>query len=509
MAALDELRERLGEISDLDRAQELLEWDARTQMPPRGADSRAEQLATLSRIHHQRFTSDEVGRLLDRARSEVEGLEHDSLEASLVRVTAREWEKARRVPAELRAEITRTTAISERAWELAKDTSDFAALLPHLERVVELTRRYLECFEFDHPYDPLLDIFEPRMKTADMRPVLTALREGLRPLLAEIAERPDAVDDSCLYGEFPVDVQRRLAARVLEGLPLEPGAWRLDETVHPFASGIAISDLRITTRFDPAYIGASLWAVIHEGGHAIYHNSVDPALGRTPLDGSASFGFDESQSRLWENWVGRGRPYLAHLHPLLTELFDSFAGIDPEGLYRAANSVRHSLIRMEADEVTYNLHIALRFELELAIFEERLALSDLPEAWNALTESYLGISVPDDARGVLQDSHWASGSFGYFPTYALGNVIAAQLWALARAELPDLDGTLAAGDGRPLRDWLAERLYRHGAKLLPAELVEQVCGGPLDTAPLLAHLRSKFGELYGLEPVATATPSVS
>ena len=499
MAAVDDLRARLGEISDLGRARSLLAWDERTQMPPRGASVRAEQLATLTRLRHQRLSSDELGRLLEAARGETEGLERDSFEASLVRVTRREWEKARRVPAELRGEIARTTSLAEHAWEEARRESDFAAFLPHLERVVELTRRYLECFEFDHPYDPLLDDFEPQMKTAELRPVLAELRDGLRPLLAEIEAHDDGDHDSPLHGEFPVDAQRRLAREVLAGLPLEPGAWRVDETTHPFATGIGISDLRITTRFDPGYVGTALWAVIHEAGHAIYQNGIDPNLERTLLCQSVSLGFDESQSRMWENWVGRSRGYLARIRPLLAELFpERFAGVDDEGLYRAANRVRPSLIRVEADEVTYNLHIALRFELELRIVEERLDLADLPEAWNALTAEYLGIETPDDANGVLQDAHWAGGSFGYFPTYSLGNVIAGQIWELAHNELPDLDDQLAAGELVSLRDFLRERLYRHGRKLLPAEMIERVCGGPLDPGPLIAQLRAKFGAVYDL-----------
>jgi carboxypeptidase Taq len=510
MAALGDLLTLCGEIYDLGRARALLEWDERTQMPPRGAASRAEQLATLTLLRHQRLSSDELGRLLDAADTEVAGLEHDSFEASLVRVTRREWGKARRVPADLRAEIARVTSLSETAWESAKRDSDFLGFLPHLEHVLLLTQRYLECFEYEHPYDPLLDDYEPGMKTHEVRPLLAELRDGLRPLLDEIASRGDAVDASPLYGDFPLEAQGRLAQQVLEGLPLEPGAWRLDETTHPFATGIAISDLRITTRFDPSYIGAALWAVIHEAGHAMYQNGIDPRLARTPLCRSVSLGFDESQSRMWENWVGRGRGYLSRIRPLLGELFpDRFGDIDAEALYRAANRVQPSLIRMEADEVTYNLHIVLRFELELDVIEERITLAELPEAWNARMQEYLGVEVPDDARGVLQDVHWAGGSFGYFPTYSLGNVIAGQLWDAAGSELGDLDAMLAAGEEPVLRDWLRERLYRHGGKLPPAEMVGRACGGPLDTGPLLAQLRAKFGEIYGLEPAATATRPVS
>jgi carboxypeptidase Taq len=501
--ALEQLRQRVGEIGDLGRARALLAWDERTQMPAGGAGARAEQVATLTRLRHERLASPELGRLLDELRPWAEEQPYDSDDASLIRVTRREWEKARVVPAELRAELSRVTSIAERAWVEHRVRSDFAGFLPHLERIVELQRRYVACFEpLDHPYDALLDDFEPGMMTADLRPVLERLRDGLRPLVARIAERPGAVDDSCLYGEFPVEAQFALAHELLELLPLEANAWRLDETVHPFAVGIAISDVRITTRFDPSYVGACLWAVIHEAGHGLYQNGIARELERTPLCRSVSLGFDESQSRMWENWIGRGRPFLSHIHPRLHELFpDRFDGVDPEGLYRASNRVEPSLIRMEADEVTYNLHIILRFELELEIFEGQLELRDLPEAWNRRMHDYLGIEVPDNARGVLQDVHWADGSFGYFPTYSLGNVIAGQVWQAANEELPDLGRMIAVGELFPLRDWLRERIYRHGGKLEPKEMIQRVVGGPLDTGPLLEQLEAKFGEIYGLEPV--------
>ncbi len=498
-ATLAPLLTALHEISDLGRARALLAWDERTKMPPGGAEVRAEQIATLTRLRHLRLCSDELGELLDRAAAGLDSAPRDSFEASLVRVTRREWEKARRVPAELRAETARVSSIAERAWEGARERSDFAAFLPHLERVLELKRRYVECFDAERPYDPLLDDFEPGMRTAEVEPVLARVRDGTVALLAEITERPQTVDASCLYGEFPVERQAELARELAARLPLESGAWRIDETVHPFATGIAISDLRITTRFDPGYVGTSLWAVIHEIGHALYQNGIASELERTPLCRSVSLGFDESQSRMWENWIGRGRPFLAHIHPLLTERFpERFAGIDREALYRAANRVQPSLIRIEADEVTYNLHIVLRFELELELFEGRLVAAELPEAWAQRMSEYLGIEVPDDASGVLQDAHWSSGSFGYFPTYTLGNVIAAQLWEIVRAELPDLDHRLATGELTPLRDFLGERLYRHGGKLEPAEMIERLAGGPLDPEPLLCHLRQKFGEIYEL-----------
>jgi carboxypeptidase Taq len=403
------------------------------------------------------------------------------------------------VPAGLRAEISRVTSIAEHAWVEARGADDFSAFLPHLEQILELQRRYLECFEFEHPYDPLLDDFEPGLRTAELRPVLRRLGDGVGTLVAAIAASGEAVDASCLHGDFDEAAQLALAADVVALLPLEHGAWRLDTTVHPFATGIGISDLRITTRFDPSYVGTALWAVIHEAGHALYQNGIDPALERTPLCRSSSLGFDESQSRLWENWVGRGRPFMRRLRPLLAGRFpDRFGSIDEETLYRAANRVEPSLIRVEADEVTYNLHIVLRLELELELVEERLAPRDLPEAWREHSRKLLGVEVPDDASGVLQDVHWSAGSFGYFPTYALGNVIAAQLWDAARAQLADLDEQLAAGELTALFDFLRGRLLRHGGKFEPAEMIERAVGGPLDPEPLLRQLEQKYGEIYAL-----------
>jgi carboxypeptidase Taq len=495
-----ELLQRLAEISDLGRARALLAWDERTMMPPGGAEIRAEQLATLTRIRHERLCASELGALLDGLRSDFEELPYESDEASLVRVASREWEKARRVPPQLRAEIARASSVAERVWEEAKERSDFDLFLPHLERNVELKRRYIECFDdAEHPYDPLLDDFEPQATTAEVRRVLEELRVGLRPLIAEIAEHPDAVDSSCLHGSFPIDAQRGLVSEVVADLPLETDNWRLDTAVHPFATAIAPTDLRLTTRYDKSYVGAALWSALHEAGHGIYENGLPAELRRTLLCQPVSLGFHESQSRMWENWVGRGRPYLSWLAPRLRQAFpEQLGAVDGESLYRAANRVEPSLIRMEADELTYNLHIVLRFELELEIFEDQLALAELPEAWNARTRDYLGIEVPDAARGVLQDVHWAAGSFGYFPTYSLGNVIAGQLWALAKESLPDLEGHLRRGELAPLRDWLRERLYRHGAKFTPAEMIERLCGGPLSVQPYLDHLRRKAADVYGL-----------
>ena len=420
-----------------------------------------------------------------------------------MRIGRREWEKARRVPSELRAELTRQGSLTEHAWVTARRDSDFESLRPHLERNVDLRRRYGECFDgfegFRHPYDPLLDDFEPGLSTAEMKALLGELRDGVVALTDQIEASGVAVDDSMFRGGFAPQAQEALVRRVLDRLPLPDGGWRLDPTAHPFASAISTTDVRLTTSYDRGYLGSALWSTIHEAGHGLYESGIAPELRRTPLCRPPSLGLHESQSRLWENWVGRGRPFLGWLLPALREAFpDRFSGVDAEALHRAAHKVERSSIRVTADEVTYNLHIALRFELELALFDGELGVAELPEAWRARTREYLGLEVADDAVGVLQDVHWPSGSFGYFPTYSLGNVMAAQIWEAVRADLPDLDGQLAEGDFRPLFERLRERLYRHGGKFMPRETFELATGAELSVQPYLRYLRQTAEEIYGV-----------
>jgi len=469
MAAIDDLRGRLRAISDLGRAASLLAWDERTMMPKGGAEARAETLGTLARVRHEMFTDDEIGRLIDRVRSGPEGdAPHgESVAADLARVVARDWEKARLVPSELRAELARASSIAENAWVEAKQQSDFGALLPHLEKNVELTRRYADCYDgfpgFSHPYDPLLDEFEPEMTTEQIRGVLAELREGLIPLVQEATGNGAEPAADPFQGDFPQTAQVELIGELLSELPFPPGSWRIDSTEHPFATSIGLGDVRLTTRYDEGNLGMALFSAMHEAGHGLYEAGVDPELRRTPLAKPRSLGLHESQSRLWENWVARGRPYLERHLPRLRELFPgAFDELDAAALERAANRIERSLIRIEADEVTYNLHILIRFELELEIFEGGLALTDLPEAWNDRYRSYLGLEVPDDAHGVLQDVHWSGGAFGYFPTYSLGNVIAGQLWEAAGRDLGDLDALVGDGGIPALGEWLREHVHRYG-----------------------------------------------
>jgi carboxypeptidase Taq len=495
-AAVAKLRERLGRIHDLSRAASLLGWDERTMMPPAGAAARAEVQATLARLRHELFAAEETGELIERAREQVAGTPPDSIDAALVRVAARDYEKARRVPAELRAEMAHAASTAERVWVDAKEHSDYELLRPHLERNIALARRFADCYRgfdgFEHPYDPLLDEYEPGMGTARIQGLLSELREGLVPLVAEARERRPA-DDSCLRGDFPVEAQRRLLGELLGELPLPAQGWRLDPTEHPFASGISLGDVRLTTRYDPTNLAVALFSTLHEAGHGLYEANVDPALARTPLAKPRSLGLHESQSRLWENWVGRGRPYLEHLGPRLRSFFPGrFDDVRLEQLLGAANRVEPSLIRIEADELTYNLHILIRFELELELFAGGLTVEELPQAWNRRYRDYLGLEVPDDARGVLQDVHWPGGAFGYFPTYSLGNLIAAQLWQAARRDLSRLDVEIAAGELTSLGEWLRERVHFFGRRLEPVEILERAGCGGLSVEPLLEHLRERL-----------------
>jgi carboxypeptidase Taq len=337
------------------------------------------------------------------------------------------------------------------------------------------------------------------MKTAEVRAVFDELKAGLVPLVAAIAEHSDAVDDSALTGEFPIDRQKEFELEVLRAFGFVDEEWRVDETVHPFASKGGPQDVRLTTNHHADNL-TSLFACMHEFGHGIYEYQVDRGLYRTPLLRGASLGIHESQSRMWENMIGRSLPFWEKFFPALRDTFpERFGGLDAVGFYRAANRVAPSLIRIHADECTYNLHIILRFELEQDLVSGRLEPADASDAWDAKMKEYLGIDVPDVADGVLQDMHWSGGSFGYFPTYALGNVISGQLWQRIRSELPDLDDRARAGDFGDLRDWLRENVHRHGRKYLPGELLQRVVGGGLDPQPLLAYLRDKFGAIYGLQ----------
>jgi carboxypeptidase Taq len=497
--AMQELRGRLGEIEDLRRAAELLGWDQQTMMPPHGAGGRAESLGTLTRITHEMFIAPETGRLLDSAAAQLNGVAVDSDESCLVRVVRRQWDKTRRVPAELAAELARASSLGQDAWVAARRENDFAAFAPYLERNLELARRYVACFDtFDCAYDALLDDYEPEMKSADVARLFDELKLELMPLIAELSQR--SVDDSVLHRSFPIPTQRRLVADVVRMMGFDPAGWRMDDSVHPFATSFGSDDVRITTRWDESFLPSALFGAMHECGHGLYEAGIARALQRTPIGRTESLGIHESQSRLWENMVGRSREFSGVLARKIVECFgDEVADLEPQTLFRAVNRVSPSLIRVEADEATYGLHVVLRFELEQELIDGRLLVRDLPEAWNARFKQYLGLDVPNDRLGVLQDVHWSGGMIGYFSTYAIGNLIAGQLWERVNAEIPDLGEQLAVAELAPLREWLRENVHRHGSKFSTAELLERIVGGPIAVGPFVSYLKRKLSDAYGTE----------
>jgi carboxypeptidase Taq len=498
--AYEELKGRVAEVVDLSGTGAVLVWDHRTMMPRNGAAARSEQLGTLTKIAHTMFTAPEIGKLLDEAEPWAEEQGYDSDEAAFVRVVRRDYDKLVRVPPDLSAEMSRTAAIATPIWEEARKESNWAKFQPYLEKVVELRRQYVQCFPpADEDYDLLLDDYEPGMKTAEVRAVFDELKEGLVPLIAEVTERADAIDDSFLTGDFPIEEQKRVEGKILEDFGFTADSWRLDETVHPFASRSGMDDIRLTTKHLPNSL-SSIFSSMHEFGHGLYEYGVDRAFARTPVARGTSLALHESQSRMWENLVGRSRPFWQHYFPLVQNAFSSqLNGTDAEGFYRAVNRVQPSLIRIEADEATYNMHIILRFELEQEMITGRLAAADVPEAWDAKMMEYLGVEVPDVADGALQDTHWAGGSIGYFSTYALGNVASAQLWERISEDIPDVYEQIGRGEFAPLREWLREHVHQHGRKYMPQELLERVTGSGLDPQPLLAYLRRKLGEIYKLD----------
>ncbi|WP_324716922.1 carboxypeptidase M32 [Carboxydochorda subterranea] len=495
-----ELLERLAVVDDLARAAAVLRWDMETYMPPGGAGSRSQQVGTLRRLSHQHFTDPRTGELLHRLAGVVQDLPYDSFEASLVRRALRDYERATRVPARLVGELGEATALASHAWARARSANDFASFAPYLERNLALLRELADRLGYEqHPYDALLDEYEPGMRLSDIEPLFEKLRDALVPLVQAISRRAGMVDDSLLHQPYDEQRQWQLTLEALKAIGYDFERGRQDRSAHPFTTTLGFGDVRLTTRIDPQDFSSALFSSMHEGGHALYEQGIPEELARTPLGDAASLGTHESQSRLWENVIGRSREFWRFFLPKAQALFpDQLGKADVETIYRAVNRSRPGEVRTEADEVTYNLHIFLRLELEKELLTGRLAVKELPEAWNAKMESYLGIRPRDDAHGVLQDIHWSQGMIGYFPTYALGNVLSVQFFDQARSERPEILEAVAHGEFQPLLSWLRERIHRHGSKFTPKELVERVTGSPIRVEPYLAYLQRKYAELYGL-----------
>lgn len=499
-AKLNELKARLHEISDLNGAGALLSWDQTTYMPPAGAAARARQAALLSRLEHERMTDPRLGQLLDDLQPYADSLPPDSPDAALLRVTRRDYERATRLPSEFVSELITHISQSYEVWIRARPANDFAMVQPMLERTLELSRRMASFFPgHDHIADPLIDAADPGMKAASIQTLFESLRKQLVPLVRAITEQPVA-DDACLRRHFPEDQQWNFGVEVLKSFGFDFERGRQDRTHHPYMTKFGLNDVRITTRFRENDFGDGLFSTMHECGHALYELGLDTALEGTPLAYGASSGVHESQSRLWENIVGRSRGFWQHFYPRVQQIFPSQLGDVPlDTFYRAINKVERSLIRVDADEVTYNLHVMIRFDLELALLEGKLAVRDLPEAWRERYRSDLGILPPDDRDGVLQDVHWYQGVIGgVFQGYTLGNILSAQFYEAAVKAHPQIPQEITRGEFATLHTWLRQNLYRHGRALLPDQAVQQATGQPMTIEPYLRYLRTKYGELYTL-----------
>jgi carboxypeptidase Taq len=498
--ALANLKDRLEKVTSLAQINALLEWDMQVKMPPGGSEARARHMSVLSRLIHETFTADETGALLAAAEREANGLPHDSNDASLLRVARHDYDRDCKLPSDLVAEITKATTLAHGVWVKARAENDFKSFVPSLKRIVELKKRAAECYGYtDHIYDALLDTYEPGLKTADVVRMFADLRRELVPLVQAIRERVDVVDDSALHQDFNPDKQREFAELVVKKFGYDFSRGRQDPTVHPFATSFSRNDVRITTRFDPKWLNPALFGTLHEAGHGMYEQGVGEDLEGNILASGVSLGVHESQSRLWENIVGRSRAFWSHFFPVLQSYFpDQLGRVDVESFYRAINRVKPSYIRVEADEATYTLHIMLRFELETDLLAGKLKVEELPDAWNEKSQAYLSITPPTDTLGVLQDVHWSSGLIGYFPTYALGTILSAQLYDKAVEQNPSIPADMARGEFGGLLTWLRENIHRHGRKFDPPELIQRATGEPLQSRSYIRYLKGKFGEIYRL-----------
>jgi len=497
---LEALRVRLMEVNDLDMAGSLLGWDQATYMPPGGAEARGRQMATLGRLSHEKFTSDEVGHLLDDLKAYEASLSYDSDDASLIRVTRRDYERRVRVPAEFVGRLTEHGAASYQAWTVARPANDFAAVRPNLEKTLDLSRELANYFPgYTHIADPLIDFLDYGMRADSVRKLFAELRAELVPIMQAITAHPPA-DDSCLKRHYPEAAQLAFGAEIIKAYGFDFNRGRQDKTHHPFMTKFSLGDVRITTRVKEDDLTEALFSTMHESGHAMYELGINRAYEGTPLAGGTSAGVHESQSRLWENVVGRSRGMWQHYYPKLQAAFpQQLGGVPLDTFYRAINKVQRSLIRTDADEVTYNLHVMVRLDFELDLLEGQLSIRDLPEAWHERYETDFGITAPNDSDGVLQDVHWYSGQIGgVFQGYTLGNILGAQFYATALKAHPEITAEIAQGKFSTLHGWLAANVYAPGSKYTAPELVERVTGGPMAIGPYIAYLKNKYGELYDL-----------
>ena len=501
-AKFEELKTRLLEVNDISSAAGLLYWDQSTYMPPGGAAARGRQMATLGRLAHEKFTDPAVGKLLDTLVPYEESLAYDSDAASLIRVTRRDYERAIKIPSEFQAEVTSHTSESYQVWTEARPANDFERVRPYLEKTLDYSRQAAAFFPgYEHIADPLIESSDYGMKATEVRRIFAELREGLVPIVAAITSQQPA-DDSCLHQYFPEEQQLAFGLEVAKAFGYDMNRGRQDKTHHPFMTKFSLGDVRITTRTKENFLGDALFSTLHETGHALYEQGIRMDLEGTPLAGGTSSGVHESQSRLWENLIGRSRGFWHYYYPKLQSVFpEQLGAVSRDTFNRAINKVECSLIRTNADEVTYNLHVMLRFDLELALLEGKLEIRDLPDAWRERFETDFGIAPPDDKDGVLQDVHWYFGLIGgSFQGYTLGNILGAQFYASALKAHPEIPAEIKRdGAFGTLHNWLKENLYQHGSKYTAPEIIGRATGSPLSIKPYMAYLGTKYGELYDLD----------
>jgi carboxypeptidase Taq len=497
---LDELKIRLMEIYDLQHINALLGWDEATYMPPGGAVARGRQSALIARLAQEKSIDPSIGRLLDELRPYEESLPYDSDDASLIRVTRREYERALKLPPLFIAEVYQHNSKTYNTWVTARPENNFKALEPLLERTLDLSRRMADFYPgYEHIADPLIDFVDYGMKATTLRTLFAQLRRELIPIVQTITSQPPA-DDSCLKLHYPHADQLAFGEEVIKQLGYDFKRGRQDLTYHPFMTSFSLGDVRITTLVDENDLSSALFSTIHESGHAMYEQGIRMELEGTPLGEGVSAGIHESQSRTWENLVGRSRGFWEFFYPKLRVRFpEQLKGVSSDKFYRAVNKVQRSLIRTEADEVTYNLHVMIRFDIELALLEGNLLVRDLPEYWHVRYNADMGMRAPDDRDGVMQDVHWFAGIIGgAFQGYTLGNIFGSQFYAQALKAHPEIPTEIAQGKFNTLHTWLVDNVYQHGNKFTANELIEKATGGPLTIEPYITYLKTKFGELYNL-----------
>ncbi len=494
-ASLDKLIARLYDVNALTAALGIFGWDQQTFMPRGGAAARAEHTAILSRMAHVLFVADETRRLLEDAKKDAQP---DTVEAATVRVVQRHLDMETKIPTELVERKARVCAQAHEAWVEARAQSDFLKFAPSLEQIVDIARQEAECLGYkEHIYDALIDQYEEGTTTKDCQAMFDTVRGPLVSLVAAIGEGGDQPDDRFLHGEWDKAQVSSFCRRLIRAMGFDWNRGRLDETEHPFTTGWSVGDIRLTTRYT-SFLTSAIFGCMHEAGHGLYEQGSPAEWDRTPLAAGASLGLHESQSRLWENIVGRSKAFWRHYLPDLLATVPTMRKVALGDFHRVVNKVQPSLIRIEADEVTYNLHILIRFELECDLLLGKLAVKDLPEAWNAKVKDYLGIAVPNDAHGCLQDVHWSSGMIGYFPTYSIGNLLSYQFWAALQKDLGDTDELLSSGHLEPIHEWLRERIYSQGCRYQPKELVQRVTGKPMGADDYLAGITAKYKAVYNL-----------